>query len=109
MISEQIGKRIQLCRKAKGMTQEQLAERIDLSRNYLSAVERGVNQISLDKLIELMNVLECSADEIFVDVINTGTKTKASILSERLKGLSVAEQNRILEVLDTLIKTAETK
>ena len=57
------------------MTQEQPAERIDLSRNDLSAVERGINQISPEKLVDLMNVLECSADEIFLDVITTGAKT----------------------------------
>ena len=106
MLSEQIGKRIQACRKAKGLTQEQLAERIELSRNYLSAVERGVNQISLEKLVELMNVLECSADEIFVDVIKTGAQTKASILSEKMKELPYSEQMRILEVVETLIKTS---
>ena len=106
MLSEKIGKRIQACRKAKGLTQEQLAERIDLSRNYLSAVERGVNQISLGKLVELMNVLECSADDIFVDVIKTGVQTKATILSEKLKELHFSEQMRILEVVETLIKTA---
>ncbi|MBR0509920.1 MAG: helix-turn-helix transcriptional regulator [Clostridia bacterium] len=109
MLRARIGQRIKICRKAKGLTQEQLAERIDLSRNYLSAVERGVNQISLEKLVELMNVLECSADEIFVDVIKAGAQTKASILSEKIKGLPFAEQMRILEVVDTLIKTAETE
>lgn len=91
------------------MTQEQPAERIDLSRNDLSAVERGINQISLEKLVDLMNVLECSADEIFLDVITTGAKTKASILSEKLKNLPYAEQMRILEVVETLIKTAKTE
>ncbi|MBR3553562.1 MAG: helix-turn-helix transcriptional regulator [Clostridia bacterium] len=81
------------------MTQEQPAERIDLSRNDLSAVERGINQISPEKLVDLMNVLECSADEIFLDVITTGAKTKASILSEKLENLPYAEQMRIWKLL----------
>lgn len=109
MPSAGIGKRIQICRKAKGLTQEELAERIDLSTNYLSAVERGVNQLSVDKLVALLNVLECSADEIFCDVIKTGTKTKASVLSEKLKDLPVSEQKRILEVVESLIKTAKAE
>ncbi len=109
MQNEGIGRRIQACRKARGFTQEELAERIDLSRNYLSAVERGINQLSLDKLIELMNVLECNADEIFADVIKTGVQTKASVLSEKLKDLPLSEQKRILEVIDTLIRTAKTE
>ena len=38
-----IGKIIKKLRKEKGFTQEQFAEKINLSTNYLSKVERGMN------------------------------------------------------------------
>ena len=94
-------------RKAKGLTQEQLAEEVNLSRNFLSAVERGVYGLPFDKLVEVINFLECSADEIFVDVIDKGYIVKTSILSEKIAELPVEEQERILTIVDTLVATAK--
>lgn len=98
-----------MCRKKKGLTQEQLAEKVNLSTNYLSAVERGVNAVHLDKLVDIMNCLECSADEIFLDVVNTGYKVRTSMLTDEIAELPKSEQERIFEVIDTLIKTAKKK
>lgn len=107
MVEKKIGKQIQALRKKRGMTQEQLAEKVELSTNYLSAVERGINALSLDKLVEIMNCLECSADEIFSDVLHNGYEIKANLLSNSIAQLPPDEQNRIFEVIETLIKTAK--
>ena len=92
MVEKKIGKQIQALRKKRGMTQEQLAEKVELSTNYLSAI---------------MNCLECSADEIFSDVLHNGYEIKANLLSNSIAQLPPDEQNRIFEVIETLIKTAK--
>ena len=102
MVQKLIGKRIKMYRMAKGLTQEELAEKIGLSRNYYSAAERGVYSLNLDKLVEIINILDCSADEIFADVINNGYKVKSSLLSEKIASLSKEDQERILAIVDTL-------
>lgn len=104
-----IGKRIQQQRKAKQMTQQALAEKIGVSANYLSAVERGINQLAYDKLIDLINCLECSADDIFVDVLKSGYKIKASKLSDQLEDLSMEDQERIFKVVEVMIRDANKK
>ena len=71
-VEEIIGKRIQKIRLAKGYTQQQFAEMIGLSTNYFSDIERGKSSARLDKLVAIINALECSADDIFVDVIDYG-------------------------------------
>ncbi len=106
MFSQAIGKRIQLCRKSRNLTQEQLAEMVDLSTNYVSAVERGIHQLSLENLVKVMTVLNCSADDIFQDVIPHGAAVQACALSEKLKTLPPQEQTRILQVVDLLVRTA---
>ena len=106
MVQKLIGKRIKMYRMAKGLTQEELAEKIGLSRNYYSAAERGVYSLNLDKVVEIINILDCSADEIFADVINNGYKIKTTILSEKLSSLPKDEQERILSIVDTLVTTA---
>ena len=107
MVQKLVGKRIQMYRKAKGLTQEQLAEEVNLSRNFLSAVERGVYGLPFDKLVEIINILDCSADEIFVDVINKGYLIKSSRLSDKIASLPKEEQERILAIVETLVETSK--
>ena len=106
MVQKIIGSKIQEIRKQKGLTQEQLAERVNISPHYLSALERGVYNIKLDLLVEILNILNCSADEVFQDVVNLSSKVKASQLSEKLKTLPLTEQRKILEVVDTMISNS---
>ena len=107
MVQKLIGKRIKMYRMAKGLTQEELAENIGLSRNYYSAAERGVYSLNLDKLVEIINILDCSADEIFADVINKGYEVKSSFLSDKIASLPKEEQERILAIVDTLVSTVK--
>ena len=104
-----VGKGLQKQRKKRKMTQEQLSEQLGISPHYLSAVERGVNQLSYEILVHAINVLECSADDIFGEVIDHGMTVKACALDERLNVLVPAEKARILAVLETLIDTAQKK
>ncbi len=107
MIEKDIGKRIQECRKKRGLTQEQLAERIGVSAHYLSALERGVYNMKLEILVNILNELDCSADEVFCNVVKKSSAIKATKLSEMLSELPVDEQYRIYEVVDTLVRNAK--
>lgn len=106
-ILKKIGKRIQKQRKKKGYTQLTLSEAIGLSNNYLSQVERGGSSPRMDKLVAIMNTLECSADDIFCDVIDFGYKVKASRLSEQIEKLSPEDQAKVLTIVEAL--TSESK
>lgn len=61
-----IGLNIGYYRRARHMTQIELAEALNISSNYLSQVERGCKSFSLDKLLELSAVLEIDEKE-FLD------------------------------------------
>ena len=58
-----IGKRIRACRLAKGMTQEQLANEVGVVVTHISHIETGNSVPSLKTLIDIINALDCSADE----------------------------------------------
>lgn len=103
-VMKAVGKRIQYYRKARGYTQEQFAEMIDLSTNYLSDVERGKSSPRLDKLVLIMNKLECSADEIFADVIDTGFQVRSTRLSDEIEELSPKEKDTAFTILKAYIK-----
>ena len=63
--------------------------------------------LTLDKLVEIINILDCSADEIFADVINKGYEVKSSFLSDKIASLPKEEQERILAIVDTLVSTVK--
>lgn len=52
-------------RKKLGMTQEELAERADLHRTYISDVERGARNLSLESISKLAHALEVSVSTLF--------------------------------------------
>ena len=102
-----IGKRIQELRKKSGMTQDKLSEIVEISPHYLSALERGLHNIKLETLVKILNTLDCSADEVFCDVVNKSFAVTPSVLSNRLATLPREEQERILAVVDTMINSAK--
>lgn len=69
-----IGRRIRYVRHGKRLTQEQVAERAEISANYLSRIENGTARFSLDVLIQLINALDISADYLLLDVIQRKEK-----------------------------------
>ncbi|MEG0355615.1 MAG: helix-turn-helix transcriptional regulator [Oscillospiraceae bacterium] len=109
MAEKEIGKRIQQYRKKKGLTQEKLAEMINLSPNHLSAIERGVYGVKLDTLAQIINCIDCTADDLFADVTRCGYKIKASRLADEMAELSAEEQANIFDVVETMVRNAKQK
>jgi len=63
-----VGKNLRACRTHAGLTLEQLAEKADLSWPYLSEIERGRENISLDKLVRLAQALNVKLTRLVEDV-----------------------------------------
>ena len=57
-----IGSTIKRLRREKNITQEQLAEMLDISVKHCSAVERGISSLSTEKYISLCNIFNTSLD-----------------------------------------------
>ena len=50
-----------------GLTQEQLADRMNMNQSALSKWEKGVSAQRADKLPELAKILGCTIDELFTE------------------------------------------
>ena len=59
------GKRLRKLRRNMDLTQEELAERVGVSSNFIGQVERGTNAPSFDVLAKLAEVLEVEVEEFF--------------------------------------------
>ena len=63
----QIGKKIKQLRLKKGLTQEELGERTDLSKGFISQLERDINSPSIETLFAILNVLGSKPKDFFDD------------------------------------------
>lgn len=55
-------------RKNSNLSQEELAAKADLDRTYISGVERGVRNITLDSLEQIINALNVDIETFFTKV-----------------------------------------
>lgn len=68
------GRRLRELRKAKGLTQEALAEAADLSGNYISDLELGLKVPSLTILVRLSEALDIGTPELLADFTRGAVK-----------------------------------
>lgn len=100
-----IGQRIRKCRKAQGLSQEQLAEAIDISTPHMSHIETGNTKLSLPVLVSLSQKLYVSVDELLFDdpvsrksaalqeieaVLDACSPKQAVIISQIIKSTKIA-------------------
>ena len=63
-LAEALGVQLREARTLAGLTQEELAHRAKLSREYISMVERGTKAVTVEVFVGLCKVLRASAPEL---------------------------------------------
>lgn len=84
-----IGERIHKARENASYTQEKLAEKIEVSVQYISDLERGVVGTSIQTLIKICHALSVSSDYI---LMGYSAEAEPLDLSVRLQALSPKER-----------------
>ena len=64
LLSPWVGLAIRRRREARGLSQEALAERAEAHRTYVSLVERGQRNITVDKLSDIATALEVRPSQL---------------------------------------------
>ena len=64
-LRERFGQQVRYLRAGRGLTQEQLAERAEISVDFLSLIERGRSSSSFDNLDDLAHALDVSVADMF--------------------------------------------
>lgn len=97
---EETGKRIMERRKKMGLTQEQLAERSEVTTQFVSYAESGKRAMRAENLMKIAAALEVSTDYLLTgDIID---KDKL-LLSEKLDKLTPAEVRLVEDIIDECI------
>lgn len=96
-----MGIRIMQKRKEKGLRQRDLAERLDLSNNHISNIERGKYLPSVGCLLRLCEILEETPDYFLLGIIS---KPNEDVLLQYISQCSPDEQETICCLLETYLK-----
>jgi len=93
-----IGRRIKELRIQKEISQETLAEQIDLSATYISRIESAEKQASLKSLVLIANILEVTIDYFLIGNQIFGSFEYLAELSHIFEGCSSYEKRIVYEV-----------
>lgn len=82
-MSVEIGQRLRDVRNAAGLSQSELGEQIGVTFQQIQKYEKGVNRVSVPKLIQICKVLDC-APTVFLDPYLDGPTVPGGPLLARL-------------------------
>ena len=94
-----IGKRIRHRREAAGLSQEQLAEKLDLSTNHISSIECGKSLLTTKRLLDLCDILGGTPNYYLLGEIEPGADRITSLVKE----LSPDAQEMLCRLLETYL------
>lgn len=99
-----IGKRIREIRIEYSWSQEELAEKVDVSATYIGMIERGEKLPKLETFIRIVNVLEVTSDDVLQDVLVQEYKIKISKYMDEVERLDNRDKKRLYRIIEAYLK-----
>lgn len=93
-----IGERLKKARIDKKMTQEKLAEQLDVSIAFLSRIERGSSHVNLKRLTQICEILDVSEGYILNGVSSSSNNYLTSEFNDILSSVSPEKQKLIYKI-----------
>lgn len=103
-LKEMIGSRIQEIRTKKGITQDQLSEKVGISPKYLSSIERGKENPTLKTILSLADSLGVKPDEFFIHLEIEDPEERKSMIIHILDEADDEQLKLAFRVLSAIIK-----
>ncbi len=102
-IKEELGKKIKRMRLNRGLTQEQLAEAVDISQRTLSGIEIGENFVTAETLDKIIKALNTTTEELFA---TTHLKGQEELIEEIQNSIKyIATDPTKLDILYNVAKS----
>jgi transcriptional regulator with XRE-family HTH domain len=99
MIYKDLGAKIRKERIRLHLTQEKLADDLDVSTAYIGQVERGERGLTLEKLIALVNRLGITVDYLLSDSVPIQNKAMYDIWSHLMEGKTEKERSLAINLV----------
>ena len=102
-----IGSRLKNARIESGLTQQDLAEKINVSVAFVSRIERGSSHIILKRLSEICNILGISEGTILNGTFDTNSKYLFTEFNDLLQKCSPDKQKLIYKITKLIVESEE--
>lgn len=96
-LAREVGGIIAFRRKAKGLTQAQLAERMDIEKETVSRIETGHIAPTLARLAQIAKLLDCEISDL-LKISTPDVSDQALALMNRMEDLSQSQQTILLDL-----------
>lgn len=104
MDCKEMGSRIKKARLQQNLTQEQLAELLDISVSYVSLIERGSRNATVETLLNIADVLHVSVASLLQDSTDLDRdEEQSNIWYELTKNRTWEEKDMILQTVKTIV------
>lgn len=101
-----IGQQIRKFRKQNGLSQEELAERVNISTTHMSHIETGNTKLSLPVLVDIANALQVTADDL-IRSSNYNPDTASNEVACLLRDCTPQQINVLLDILKAAKKAID--
>ncbi|MDO4274952.1 MAG: helix-turn-helix transcriptional regulator [Eubacteriales bacterium] len=98
--NKEISRHVKKYRKAKGFTQAQLAEIVDISTIHMSHIETGTVSMSLECLLKICDALDISPNHLLLP--DFAVPLDNSLLQEKIQALTNDEREFVMYMIDAL-------
>jgi len=104
-ILQKLGKNIKQIRLLKGLTQENVANDLQTSINFVSLLENGKCGISIETIVNLCKVLDIDANTLFANIINPTDITTDDFIKNSINLLEENDKTIILDLINYIVNS----
>jgi len=97
-----LGEKIRKERIRLSLTQEKLAEKVDISESFMGHIERGSRKLSVDTLVKIANELDVSIDYLLLDSTNPKSDIVIDGIISKIKDKNPQQLKVFLNIVKTL-------
>lgn len=102
-LANAVGQAIAKQRNRKGMTQEAVAEALNIGMEAVSRIERGIVMPTIARLIELATIFGCEAADLLTES-SRRPEDQVSRMASLLTDLNSADRQLVVELLERLVE-----
>ena len=100
----QIGNKIKEIRKKRGLTQAELAEKINVDPKYISRLETGNSTPSIPTIAKISETLDVEMFNFFIVETDKKKNQLIELISSKLPKANIKELNAIFEILNIMVE-----
>lgn len=99
-IQKVFGENVKVIRRSKNFSQEELAEKIEKSTNFVSLLELGKTGVAIDTLVRLCNVLETSPNNLFSNLCSYEADSQDQYILDNISAFNETDKNMVIDLVD---------